>query len=264
MVDMHGGGGCAEGHGRYSGFKQMVDKHGGVMVWPQAGPGTGNQWQVGGHDTATMDDKGKGKIETDDIGFLRKLVSAAVAADEALIDPTKIYFGGFSMGAMMAQRFAYDASGFVSAVGCHGGPLISGAETAPEGMRPTPIMLVCGELDGWCPEDKLGNFRDYFQCAKTETTTVTPGSSARAGRSRGPRSVPPPSLSPTRPRRSRPVSAAWVVRAGPSSCARRARGPGSQPIASASCPRAPNAPVPVALRVVACRRDLLCTGRVRR
>lgn len=85
----------------------------------------------------------------DDVGFLRKLF-ASVAADLDA-DADRFYVSGFSNGAMMANRFACEASELVAGAALIGGRVEPGFECAPG--TPVPLLQVNGGEDDVVPFD---------------------------------------------------------------------------------------------------------------
>ena len=48
-------------------------------------------------------------------------LAQAANPSKGLVDPERVYFTGFSMGCMMANRFALERSSITAGFGCHGG-----------------------------------------------------------------------------------------------------------------------------------------------
>ena len=144
FLDMHGHGGCGTFEAAVSGWREIADEYGGLVIWPVGAPdATGsNAWGGMGEDSDSTD-----KHPVDDVGFLRALVADATSRHAAIIDPTRLFAVGYSNGCMMAQRFALEASDIVTAVGCQSGHLLGAPSNPPAGFRTTPAVLVHGTED---------------------------------------------------------------------------------------------------------------------
>jgi polyhydroxybutyrate depolymerase len=108
----HGGTGNAESALRMSGFNQVADQHGFIVVYPN---GTGRlsddkllTWN-GGTCCAYAQEK-----NVDDVGFVRAIV--AELQQQAAIDSKRIYATGLSNGAILSQRLACEAADVFAAI----------------------------------------------------------------------------------------------------------------------------------------------------
>eukprot|EP00935_MAST-01C_sp_MAST-1C-sp1_P001581 g1581.t1 len=196
VVDMHGGGGCAYHQEAGSGFKSLSDSLGAdsfVTVWPQ---GADSLWASCGSDCASAQgqaaaqEKGStGLASWDDIGFLTQMISNIVRGEGASdwkgrVDPERVYVTGFSLGCMMAHRFALERSQLVAGLGCHGGELsLVDTTVASElavlrsrfSVQPMPVYLTIGDQDVWFSLAKP-DWRAWStlnQCAANSTAAVT-------------------------------------------------------------------------------------------
>jgi len=157
VVDMHGLGACASTQAWYSGWRQIAEREGFVVVWPQGTydlhsfwgemwdgvPGWNGGWCCGAP-AEYMDD-------VPDTQFIRQVIAETVRTD--YIDERRIYAAGHSTGCIMAQRLALDAPELIAAVGCHSGqemlfPLHAYHSTPGYRARPVPIYEVHGVHDG--------------------------------------------------------------------------------------------------------------------
>ena len=112
VLSLHGGGGDAVNQRRVSGFNDLSDEKGFIVVYPN---GTGKledkilTWNGGaccGYAAAH---------QIDDVGFIRALI--AELQSQYNIDPKRIYATGLSNGGIMSYRLACDASDLFAAVG---------------------------------------------------------------------------------------------------------------------------------------------------
>lgn len=142
VLDLHGWGGCAADMARWSGWQEVANSSGAVVMWPQATipEGSSSTWNAGG-------DPSEPKVPVDDIGFLRKAIIGVVQSNSGLVDPERVYMAGYSNGCMMAQRFALEASDLVAAVGCQSGNLLYPPATIPSTFQVTPVITVHGNQD---------------------------------------------------------------------------------------------------------------------
>lgn len=112
VLVFHGGGGNAENARRMTGFNEVAEGEGFLVVYPN---GNGRleerilTWNAGTCCGYAMEEG------VDDVGFVRALL--ADLAGVANIDPKRVYATGMSNGAMMAYRLACDADDLVAAIG---------------------------------------------------------------------------------------------------------------------------------------------------
>lgn len=111
VLDLHGGGGNANTQMRTSGFSQLADDQGFIVVYPN---GSGRRedklltWNGGTCCAYAVTN------QIDDVGFLRAVV--AEIQSEYDIDPKRIYATGMSNGGIMSYRLACDAADLFAAV----------------------------------------------------------------------------------------------------------------------------------------------------
>jgi poly(3-hydroxybutyrate) depolymerase len=185
VVDMHGGGGCASHRARWSGFKALADAKLFAVAWPA---GYANEWGTCGSDCEGVRAASGGKSirDTDDITFLAALVAFEAArpvdGSSPPVDATRVYLTGFSMGCMMAHRFAMERSDLIAGFGCHGGDLIgAGADLNTQKARfsiePTAAFMTGGSLDAWFSPSAFVTWRTWNGCdagdANVASTNVT-------------------------------------------------------------------------------------------
>lgn len=145
VLDLHGYGGCGSYQACDSGWREVADSHGAVVVWALGLPdATGSpSWNAAGGPPYGSDNK----HPVDDMGFLRALTAAVVSNHSDLVDAARVYAAGYSNGCMMAQRFALEASNLVVGVGCSSGNLLAPPADAPAAYSPVPVLLVHGTDD---------------------------------------------------------------------------------------------------------------------
>lgn len=94
----------------------------------------------------------------DDVGFLRSLVQEV--SSELAVDRSRVFIGGFSNGAMMANRIACEASELFAAVALLGGRLEPGFECTPS--RKIPLLQINGGMDRTVPPDGSVSSAGYY------------------------------------------------------------------------------------------------------
>ncbi len=118
VMAFHGGGGDAANQWRVSGFNQLADEKGFIIVYPNGTGSLGDKVLTWNGGTCC----GYAMINNvDDVAFVRAL--AAVLQADYKIDPKRIYATGLSNGGIMAYRLACDASDLFAAIGPVAGTL---------------------------------------------------------------------------------------------------------------------------------------------
>jgi polyhydroxybutyrate depolymerase len=115
----HGGTGNAESAIRMSGFNQVADQHGFIVVYPN---GTGRvsdekllTWNGGACCGYAQE------MDVDDVGFVRAIVNHLESLVN--IDGERIYAAGMSNGGMLSHRLGCEASDLFAAIGPVAGTL---------------------------------------------------------------------------------------------------------------------------------------------
>lgn len=184
VLSFHGGGGNAENQRRVSGFNELADKNGFIVVYPN---GTGRldsnvlTWNGG----ACCGYAAQNQI--DDVGFVRALI--AELQSQYNIDPKRIYAAGFSNGGIMSYRLACEAADIFAAIGPVSGTL-NYAECDPS--EPVSVIHIHGTDDTHLPydggvgddsitnvdyesvEESINFWLDHDQCAKTPKSANQP------------------------------------------------------------------------------------------
>ena len=137
VIDIHGFGGTPEMQKAVSGFDDLADEYGFLVVYPR---GYENSWNSGWCCGEARDEG------LNDVGFLIKMTLEVEQRWNT--DPERRYVTGLSNGCSMSQRLANEASHIFTAVGCMAHYLL---EQAYPGYSPIPIMEVHGTLDPIVP-----------------------------------------------------------------------------------------------------------------
>ncbi len=140
VVALHGGGGNGDTSAQQTGFNELADREGFIVVHPD---GTGRQRPL-------LNALGKGRLyvwnagsccasavqeHIDDVGFLVALVKWLQS--QYPLDAKRIYATGISNGGMMSYRLACEASDVFAAIG-----VVSGAQTS-SGCQPShPVSVI--------------------------------------------------------------------------------------------------------------------------
>lgn len=179
-----------------TGFKQIANAHGWIVVTPQALPATlasfeiGTAWNSGvsatvGNNTFIINEG------VDDAGFAMAILDDLI--DNYTVDQSNVFCTGFSMGGFMSNRMAMEHGGRIKAIasvsGTIGNELLS---ATPVGHVST--MHIHGTSDqmvtyanasysitnnfsvsiGIGAEATVDYWRNYNQCSATPTHTVYP------------------------------------------------------------------------------------------
>lgn len=114
LVALHGGTGWGTQFEQNSGFDQLADRYGFIVVYPD-GVGIGRNaaalrtWNGGGCCGPAV------RQQVDDVGFVRLLVEHLL--QQHPIDPARVYAAGHSNGGILAYRLACEASDVFAAIG---------------------------------------------------------------------------------------------------------------------------------------------------
>jgi polyhydroxybutyrate depolymerase len=105
VIDYHALGGTGSSQKGLSGWAELADREGFIVVWPD---GVGNSWNVGRCCSTAQSQN------VDDVAFTKAIVSTL--EQEACIDTKRVYASGCSNGGGMAFRVACDAADVITAV----------------------------------------------------------------------------------------------------------------------------------------------------
>ena len=134
VINLHGGGGKAEGQQQYSKMDITAAQQRFIVVYPN---GTGKfkqrllTWNAGSCCGYALENN------IDDVGFIRKIIDNL--PQYIKINPRRIYATGLSNGGMMSYRLALELSDKIAAITSVAGAMHV-AEFNPK--RPVPIMHV--------------------------------------------------------------------------------------------------------------------------
>lgn len=146
VLNLHGSGSTAAEQEAFSGMDAAADKHGFIVIYPQAAivSGTGFDWNIPGVPLAGGAAVPRGA--RDDVAFLRQVVNQA--EQSFCIDPSRVFVTGFSGGGRMASQLACDASDVFAAAAPVSGLRLPAACDATRAM---PIIAFHGGADAVDP-----------------------------------------------------------------------------------------------------------------
>ena len=146
VIVLHGGAGNGAGAATQTGFSREADRSGFIAAYPDGtdeprpflnalGKPGFLTWDAGGCCGYAMENR------VDDVAFLRTMVGSIERGYR--IDPKRVYATGLSNGAMMAYRFACEASDLVASVG-----IVAGVVLVPcSPSQPVSIIHIHGSAD---------------------------------------------------------------------------------------------------------------------
>ena len=152
VIALHGGGGNSKNMMEKTGFNNLADEKGFIVVYPD---GTGRfknrllTWNAGYCCGYALENN------VDDVGFIRTLIEKL--QNNFNIDPKRIYITGHSNGGMMTYRLGAELSDIFAAIAPVAGT-IGGKETEnsslyiiPEPTYPVSVISLHGLLDEHVP-----------------------------------------------------------------------------------------------------------------
>jgi len=139
VLALHGGGGKGSGMNKLSGFDDVSDERGFVVVYPD---GVDKQWNDGRDDFHLNND-------INDVKFISCLIDTLKVLYN--IDSNRVYVTGISNGGIMSFRLACELSNKIAAFApvAASMPLNPSYDCKP--VRPVPMMLIFGEDDPLIP-----------------------------------------------------------------------------------------------------------------
>jgi len=152
VVLLHGAGGTATLAMGNTGWADLADREGVLLVYPEGtrrDPAAPPRFLQ--NPQAWNDGSGRGhtaRTGVDDVGFLGALIDKVV--DSAGADPGRLYLAGFSNGASMAFRAGAALAGQVAAIGPVAGHCWV---NPPVSATPVPALMIFGGVDPLNPVD---------------------------------------------------------------------------------------------------------------
>ena len=147
LVALHGGLGSSAQFAANSGFDELAEANGFIVVYPDgigARPdGSGPQTWNGGYCCGPAV-----RQDVDDVGFIRQLLDTLAA--DLPIDPARVFAAGHSNGAILAYRLACELSDRIVGIGVQAGSLGVDACTP---SQPVSVIHLHGTADTNTPID---------------------------------------------------------------------------------------------------------------
>jgi polyhydroxybutyrate depolymerase len=151
VIVIHGAFGTAKAIEKRSGFSQLADREGFMVMYPNGIGIAGllQHWNAG-HCCGKA-----AKDGIDDVGYLNAAIDAA--GSRLAIDPNRIYMVGFSNGGMLTYRFCAESGGRLAGAAVLAGAIGSrlGEDppmwTLPQSVPPVPMLIMHGLLDKHVP-----------------------------------------------------------------------------------------------------------------
>ncbi len=146
----------------YSGFNDVADEHGFMVVYPQGLPD-----ELGiNHWNADLDPE-----DVNDLGFIETLLDELIANNDA--DPSRLYSCGFSNGGIMSYTMACEITDRLAAVASVSGTMITDNFDVCTPSRAFPVMHVHGNSDLIVPYNGGGISEDTgFGALKSVDETI--------------------------------------------------------------------------------------------
>jgi len=138
ILDFHTLGGDPAGEATNSGYRELADREGFIVVWPA---GIDGAWNIGPCCTTSR--------EVDDVAFARALVESVQA--EACIDAKRIYAAGVAMGAGMAYQLGCNAADVFSGIAASSFDLLAEADQPCQPSEPLTVISFRGTADVLVP-----------------------------------------------------------------------------------------------------------------
>jgi len=135
VLMFHGGDGRAAPMPRFTGFDELADAKGFIVVYPD---GLDRHWN-----------DGRGLSKADDVGFVRALIDELEG--EHLVDPKRIYATGISNGGFFSNRLACELSDKIAAIASVAATMPEVLMPACKPSRPVSVMYMQGTKDPLVP-----------------------------------------------------------------------------------------------------------------
>ena len=145
VIFLHGGGGNAQSAQNFTGFNDVSEQEGFLMLYPQAGFETATKSFVWADGRGLAPDK----LGIDDVVFVNALVDYLVS--EYNINQNRIYLCGFSNGSFLTQKIAFESNSRFAAIGTLGGTMHQSFFDTGKPNRAIPMVYVFGTDDPLVP-----------------------------------------------------------------------------------------------------------------
>lgn len=145
MINLHGFGGTAESQLQWADMRDLADRDGTIVVYPQ-----GTELDGSSHWNSSLPSEDN-KSDAEDFGFIEVLIDTVAASYD--VDQGRVYVVGYSNGGMMSFGLACFRSDRVAGVGSVSGAMLDDAASACEITHPTSVITLHGTADSVLPYD---------------------------------------------------------------------------------------------------------------
>ncbi|MGQ9707871.1 MAG: extracellular catalytic domain type 1 short-chain-length polyhydroxyalkanoate depolymerase [bacterium] len=139
---LHGGGGTSRAVANLTGFSQLADSAGFIVVYPQA---LNRHW----NDGRAVKRFRSHRQGVDDVGFISCLIDTMI--DRVAIDPQRIYATGISNGGMMCLRLGCELSQRLAAIASVAAALPENLAQKSKPLAPISVLMINGTKDPIVP-----------------------------------------------------------------------------------------------------------------
>jgi len=179
VLSFHGRHGQGEGQAKLTGFSEVADRHGFIVVYPD---GIEKSWNAM-HGAGPAQEKG-----VDDVGFVEALIDR-LQADYA-IDPKRVYAAGMSNGGFFSHRLGCELSPRLAAIASVAGEMGPELAKVCQPEYPIAVLDIHGTKDRIVPydggetkgggellsvEDTVDVWRQLNDCALRSDVTLEKG-----------------------------------------------------------------------------------------
>lgn len=140
VLNFHGFGGTAAGHLYYSDWRELSDKFGFILIYPQ-----GLELQKGGSHWNPDPISSDGKSTSNDLGFIRKLLKKI--STKYSVDASRTYATGYSNGAGMAYGLAHHESELIAGIAPVSGLMSDRNLLTRQAISPVGLISFNGDQD---------------------------------------------------------------------------------------------------------------------
>lgn len=140
VLNFHGFGGTAEEQLHYSDWRELSDKYGFILIYPQ-----GLELQEGGSHWNPDPISSDGKSTSNDLGFIRKLLKKV--SKKYSVDASRLYATGYSNGAGMVYGLAKHESDLIAGIAPVSGLMSEGNLLTRRAVSPVGLISFNGDQD---------------------------------------------------------------------------------------------------------------------
>ncbi len=137
VIALHGGYGEAANFAQTTGFNQVADRNGFMVVYPN---GVDKHWADGRDPSAD---------KVDDVSFIRALIDHLVSTQG--VDPKRVYVTGHSNGGTMTLRLACELSDRIAAFASVAANFTTAYAPLCAPRKPVSVMMINGTDDSFMP-----------------------------------------------------------------------------------------------------------------